>query len=209
MRLLREYIRRVLLTEAAKGPEDLPPGWKVAIEKSSAYIGVSLFNDSGKYEGQLRAHKQSDWGPCLDAFFVGWSEASTQGWGPMLYDIAMEVATELGSALMSDRSTVSGDAHSVWDYYLDNRGDVETLQLDTMDDLLTPEQEDNCAQSSFDKKVAADFPGMGKAKEAERDLKRQQFLKSPLTKAYRKKNQNTIRYLEDNDLVKYSGEYER
>ena len=34
------------------------------------------------------------------------------------------------AALTSDRKTVSTDAKGVWDYYLDNRDDVEKIQMD-------------------------------------------------------------------------------
>ena len=79
-------------------------------------------------------------GPCLsDTFGEPWvivtveSEAGT-GWGPLLYDIAIEYASINGGGLMSDRDTVSAAAISVWDKY-DARGDVSKHQLDITHDL--------------------------------------------------------------------------
>ena len=63
----------------------------------------------------------------------------------MLYDIAMELATQAGSGLLSDRNNVSYEASSVWQYYAGSRGDVEAVQLDDFDGHLTPEiEEDDC-----------------------------------------------------------------
>ena len=50
--------------------------------------------------------------------------------GPMMYDIAMEIAGDDG--MISDSDGTSGDAQRVWDFYLTNRVgvDVEVLDLD-------------------------------------------------------------------------------
>lgn len=97
-------------------------------------------------------------GPCGDALHVVYAGAAS-GWGPMLYDVAMEVATEVGGGLTPDRNSVSSDAENVWSYYFNDRGDVESQQLDLTDrevayytDLnvqkLTPDiEEDDCLQS--------------------------------------------------------------
>ena len=61
---------------------------------------------------------------CMGAFEVASSGASS-GWGPMLYDLAMEYATKNGGGLVSDRTGVSEDAYFVWKKYMDSRDDVE------------------------------------------------------------------------------------
>ena len=68
------------------------------------------------------------------------SEA-THGWGPMLYDVIMELAGSDG--VMADRSSLSKDAFNVWQVYM-SRGDVQKKQLDDVGNTLTPEEEDNC-----------------------------------------------------------------
>jgi hypothetical protein len=50
------------------------------------------------------------------------------GWGPLLYDIALEYAGKKG--VLPDRGQVSADALRVWTYYLRNRSDVEKYSMD-------------------------------------------------------------------------------
>jgi hypothetical protein len=56
------------------------------------------------------------------------NSAAKKGYGPLLYDIAMEIAggenyiDDLG--IMPDRTSVSGDAQRVWETYYVNRSDV-------------------------------------------------------------------------------------
>lgn len=52
---------------------------------------------------------------------------------------------------MSDRTEVSGEAERVWNYYLNNRPDVQSQQLDIMPDYLEPQltpndESDDCEQ---------------------------------------------------------------
>jgi hypothetical protein len=85
-------------------------------------------------------------GNCDEAFVVGVATAD-DGWGPLLYDVAIEQATISGNGLTSDRESVSPQARGVWNYYLNNRSDVEEHQLDSLDNQLTPTDEDNCDQN--------------------------------------------------------------
>ena len=50
---------------------------------------------------------------------------SEKGFGPLLYDIAMEMVNKVGGVgLMSDRRSVSPEARNVWRRYFEDRGDV-------------------------------------------------------------------------------------
>ena len=163
MKLLREYIR-TLLTEAAKGPADLPGGISVAIEAGDGQEVRIYYAAEHSKMGWMRADMlyrkprgsvaissvprvadRTGMGECGGAWEVYHAEA-TQGWGPMLYDVAMEYATQNGGGLISDRNSVSPAARKVWDYYLSNRGDVTGIQMDDLENTLTPEDEDNCIQ---------------------------------------------------------------
>lgn len=62
-------------------------------------------------------------------YTVGLSKA-TSGYGPMLYDVVMELATSLGSMLAPDRNQISKDAQGVWSYYFNKRNDVTKHPLD-------------------------------------------------------------------------------
>ena len=165
MNLLREYIR-VLLTEAAMGPADLPDGVGVAIRQPSSEIATVMYyhiegeepllgrasvgrilKGSGLPYGKVSIGRQVDAGVCSGALMVRGSSAA-HGWGPMLYDVAMELATIQGGGLMSDRDSVSGQAQRVWQYYMDNRGDVTGIQLDDEWNKLTPTPWDNCGQTA-------------------------------------------------------------
>ena len=152
MKLLREYIRK-LLTEVAKTPEGL-------LEYNDVYVFVRNEGDMMKiffsYEDG-KAHPNPNGSiwiqaskknlPCGNAWKVV-SVNAQHGWGPLLYDVAMEWATLNGGGLISDRFTVSRDARRVWDYYMNNRPDVTVHQLDDEQNSLTPEDDDNCEQDS-------------------------------------------------------------
>ena len=106
----------------------------------------------------LKADPSHD-GPCHDGWTVIGSEAE-QGWGPLLYEVAIEYASQEGGGLTSDRFSVSQYAQAVWDKY-EKRGDVDAQQMDTNHDLdasgskvnttvpqLTPDDKsDDCDQA--------------------------------------------------------------
>ena len=173
MKLLREYIRE-LLTEGAKGVSALvEKDVYIAIDKD----GLTDFNIYYSDEnGNPKDSRVSDvWGeittmtpgedtgPCSGALNVVYS-AAARGWGPMLYDVAMEVATQAGGGLTPDRSSVSNSAQNVWGYYFNDRADVQSHQLDLTDkdisaaekflkppvqlQKITPDvEEDDCLQT--------------------------------------------------------------
>ena len=169
MNLLREYIRETLLTEVAKAIQDLPPGVSVVIEPyASGPVGFEIYfaDDTGTLKDDIEASERkykdqnerlfygliaigglerSD-GPCAGAFSIH-AVVAANGWGPFLYDIAIEYATEKANGLIADRMLVSGAARNVWNYYSQSRTDVQKHQLDDLDNTLTPEYEDNCNQS--------------------------------------------------------------
>ena len=163
MNTLREYIR-TLLTEAAMGPADLPDGVGIAYSQQNQSItiryyhmgeGSSLSGDGWKGSrelakrglptGKVAIGIPSGKGECSGAFEV-YGASAALGWGPMLYDVAMELATIQGGGLMSDRESVSFAARDVWQYYMANRGDVTGIQLDDEWNKLTPTERDNCMQ---------------------------------------------------------------
>lgn len=145
---------RIVLTESTlKGVEDLPDGVVVEISKKGktivfAFKGSAPGGPSGSITiGPPNKHD----GPCGGAFLVRDSIA-TRGWGPLLYDVAMEYATKHGSGLASHRGTVSVDARHVWLTYLKKRPDVKALQMTNLGDTKSyshkqrPETKDDCYQ---------------------------------------------------------------
>ena len=150
MKHLRQYIRQVLLVEAAKQFEDLHRSHYIEIKRQGETATFTLLR-KGKIGRIIRDGEviifqdQTHNGFCSRAWVIMSSEAN-HGYGPLLYDIAIEWATMNGSGLTSDRASVSLDAQWVWEYYMENRGDVTSHQLDDLENTLTPEEEDNCKQ---------------------------------------------------------------
>jgi len=163
-KIINEEIDKVLLLEAAKGPGDLPEDVLVVIApdpniefRTRIFYGTRgrKIRVLGVEQGGLHPSnspfggiiiKKSREGTCGNAWKIQ-SVSADDGWGPMLYDIAMEWATLNGGGLMSDRLTVSGEAREVWDYFFNKRSDVIPHQLDNLENELTPDIEsDNCNQ---------------------------------------------------------------
>ncbi|MBT5148435.1 MAG: hypothetical protein HOM41_07715 [Flavobacteriales bacterium] len=165
MKLLLENWRG-FLTEGMRTPDDLPEGFGIEVYKEQGGLIYFIYTKDGErlWEG-LNIHesgmpsgyvaitlgKAQNYGNCLDGYYVKAAEAE-HGWGPMLYDLAMEWATHHGGGLTSDRSSVSKDAHKVWQHYDKNRSDIESAQLDITPNTygttqLTPDDpSDDCGQ---------------------------------------------------------------
>ena len=61
-------------------------------------------------------------------FIIFETFTTTSGYGPLLYEILVEKATERGVCLMSDQESVSDSAKSVWDKYF-KREDIDHKQI--------------------------------------------------------------------------------
>jgi len=176
---IRSLVREMLLTEAAYTPERAAEegftfravrtkmgkgGWAISAKRSGEWISAGVIDISIPL----------GLGKCLGAYEVNKSRIGPgrDGLGPLLYDIAMELAGPAG--LMSDRNIVSPSARKVWQYYHDRRPDVDHEQLDSRPGTITPDyEEDDCYQQS--------------ARDGGMDWK-----KSPLSKVYRKRGTPTI-----------------
>ena len=161
MKHLRQYIRQILLTEGMKTPKDIGD-MTIEIEfKPGEWIAASLWKiDEAGFRnkaGSVQASTGERPGPCSGAYEVVWANAEgAPGFGPMLYDIAMELAGDKG--LMCDRSSVTGEAGRVWEYYLNNRPDVIAKQLDDasrpfLQDPGENDLSDDCQQITFRKRT--------------------------------------------------------
>ena len=170
---LRRLIREMLLTEAAYTPERAAAeGFSFRAVRTNMGSGgwdISAFGELREPVGIIKISLPLVTGKCLGAYEVNQSyvgDSGPDGLGPLLYDIAMELAGPAG--LMSDRTIVSPSARRVWRYYHDRRPDVDHLQLDSFPGTITPDiEEDDCYQQS--------------ARDDTRDWK-----KSSLSKVYRK-----------------------
>ena len=167
--------------------------------KNSPNLGYdSILNRASV--GIISAAKQGT-PQCSGAYLVTWAHVDepASGFGPLLYDVAMELATEWGSGLAADRNNVSDDAFNVWDYYHKKRGDVTTTQLDDEEGRLTPENsDDDCYMDAaynggdgrygwwtpYTEEDLEDTPWDPDGKEVLRD--------SPISKVYRSKGTPTL-----------------
>ena len=69
-------------------------------------------------------------GQCLDGYIV-MSSVASRGWGPLLYEVAIEFTSIISNGLAPDRGSVSKMATDVWDKYA-KRSDVTKKQLDVV-----------------------------------------------------------------------------
>ena len=212
MKLLMENWRNYLQEDAKtlSMAERLPElGWKVKIEETNAAdTMIVLVDGADDTMGVVKIYSSVGFGfgQCLKTHFVGWAmtEGKGAGFGPLLYDVAMELMSiDKDSSLTADRSTVSDEAFAVWKHYLTKRNDVEEFQLDDLNNTLTPEEEDNCKQRAFDMRFSEDEPDVyGKPNDAARKkIKKKLMELSPITKVYKKTNRDVLDFLEENDLV--------
>ena len=171
MKRLRQYIRKMLLTEAMNNAQDLPDDIGISIRLSGAnyyiinyYSGDKLLNSqsSGPIYGEVHVGEMYPYEPAYDyspgdgknlpedttnltcdgAYQIYTTDAA-DGWGPLLYDVAIELASLKGTGLVSDRSSVSPEALDVWYFYMYDRSDVEKFQCDDHLNTLTPTLADN------------------------------------------------------------------
>ncbi len=205
MNNLRKYIRKTLLAEACAGATAMIQKGLDEIEKRDLKIevyidpvgdggyDVVLMSGSGDQSlGHYHVTAGNSYTVC--ASFVTMetgvdSELRNTGIGAVLYDVAIEVATKLGSHLACDRGYVSRNAKRMWNYYAAS-SDYEAFQLDTKDSRFTPQKDDDCQQHVFARDLGIDEEEIGREHF-------EPFLRSPFTKAYRKKTITTIPCLGD------------
>jgi hypothetical protein len=173
----------------------------IIIEKSDETINNlnNIINIIPK--GSITIHNLID--GCFGSFTVSNTHHTTTGWGPLLYEIAIEIASDIGGGLISDRYSVSDSAYNIWSNYLKNRPDIEKLQLDIdldltdvndIDDIkqLTPTfKDDDCELNSTVDHIGKSF--LRKNADA--------WVESPLSKVYKKDSKVVINKLTKLGLI--------
>jgi len=176
-RLLRKIIREELsrLDEASMTPASLPPGFSVDVETGmssppasrrgrASYVPsvlgwyVRILDEYGEMVGSIRVEKRGtnrmgslSKDNCLDAYEVSHVATKIKGLGPLMYDIAAELAGEKG--IMSDRFSVSPDARRIWDFYVNRRTDVEIKQLPSDCNMTAASEEGDWMSSPLSKVI--------------------------------------------------------
>ena len=148
---LYQLIEQVMLTEAAKGIDDIPEDYYVLCMKVGKGFRISLnpINDGDEELGYIYFDPvKPKLGNCLKGMVITVARAD-HGWGPFLYDLVMEKASIEASGIIPDRAIVSGPARAVWRYYLDNRmDDIFVRQLDNLEDSFKDGKQNDCSQKS-------------------------------------------------------------
>ncbi len=141
---LRRIIREEILREAAMTPwEARDHDIRFEMRKWQDKVKIVALKEGdevGYIAADLIPHEGSR------VWEVSLSSADVDGLGPLLYDLMIDAVSP--DPLTPDRHTVSASAKRVWDYYLNDRGDIESQQLDDLKNTLTPTYDDNHAQHS-------------------------------------------------------------
>lgn len=162
MEQLRQIIQRLILQEGMATVDQLPDGVIILIKEfGSRGARIQYARHDPRQQRLIRTPSTVEdgcWGTILIQKDINgipvWQVTSSTagpGYGPLLYDIAMEYATKHGLGLMSDRSSVSDGpdgAVNVWDYYMNHRvgDDVQAHQMDDQANTLTDTYDDNVNQ---------------------------------------------------------------
>ena len=204
MKLLRETVRRILLQEGMITLDQLPEDIFVEIWAKGKVAIIRYMKEHPKSGFLVTPSPETDpiWGLVIirkSEDQIGLWEVTqagaADGCGPLLYDVAMEYATENGIGLVSDRRNVSDGkdgAQGVWNYYLKHRDgvDVQAHQMDDLDNTLTDTPKDNIKQD-IAKKTTGWFNADGSIS---------YWYQSPLSKRFTKEPTLLSRY-EDKRIV--------
>jgi len=210
MKITRRQLRRLISEMAMVTHDQLPPAIGVNIHFFSGSRGICVTYCGVNSDGTMGKLYAEDHSPspegihgyveitqsrlkddnCGGAWEVVQAMAA-DGYGPLIYDIAMEVASIKGSGIVADRRAVSREAQDVWDFYLRNRsqyspsgGDVDVFQCDDTKNTLTPDDWDNMSQRIPKNMIG--YEGID-------------WTMSPLSKRYSKRN-TTIMSMPSNKL---------
>ena len=170
-------LEEVVLDEAMMGPKDLPEGVVVVVRKESDGTGFKIYyaeRDKPNVSLKPGDLDRMENGPDLfgaiearlgrnepyDGIYIVQSSKAKDKFGPLLYDVALEVAGQAGLKPMLDE--VSDDASAVWKHYDTQRKDTvesEMLVTDASDYELVmpvdraehPEENEHLAKVYFKK----------------------------------------------------------
>mgnify|MGYP005662849085 CR=1 FL=1 len=149
MKSLRETIQKLILQEGMVTIDQLPEDVYIEIWMKGARTVIIRYMKEHPISGYLVPPSPSQGDPAWGTIILRkglyqkglWEvtqSGAADGYGPLLYDIAMEYATEFGIGLVSDRHNVSDGedgAQGIWNYYLQHRDGVD-VEAHQMDDCL-------------------------------------------------------------------------
>ncbi len=215
MNSLRKYIRNLVLESIdSRVINQIKKFKKLELKIDVSWTDVGEFEINVVDEGfptghgflQARNPLESghyiDDGQCNDAYIVQYAEAEL-GLGPLIYDIAIEVASNDGSGLTCDRNSLSSDAYNVWEKYLLSRDDVLYGQLDDAENPQTKDEFDDCGSYSSNIRVDRESDGIFLSNEKYDQQKTKWYFdkKNPISKFYYKKGMPVVQELIKLNLI--------
>lgn len=196
---------------------------KILVEENSNVINVK-YVDSSLVPGQ-KIYGYVDIGWVYDgskqktfdnkSIWQTTSSRAERSWGPLLYEVALEYVSSREGMLMSDRLTVSDDAEAVWNYYLrrsQNESNLEYIQMDyesiygtpgelgikgVSDDIVVPKYTKNDPLDDIEQ-ISTFKNALKRSGEENLSV---EWLKSSLSKAFYKTNNDIIPILEELNLI--------
>lgn len=125
--ILKESERLLLLVKKAMPMKsDLDFGEEVAISGDYSKIKIVISKEGGDLDNLSWLNMDAKG----DGIWEVTNVRAVKKYGPLLYDLAMEVIKKLdGRGLMSDREKVSPGAQGIWKFYFENRSDVGQKEL--------------------------------------------------------------------------------
>ena len=137
---LKKIIRNIILAEGMKMPEDLDDDLRIEVVNSGFDMATKKYSPPASYEVNLYKKDHLDefevgsvsvsYSLRCNSFTVVIGYSDIDNYGPLLYDVALEVAGEQG--LAPDRHQVSIDAEKVWRYYLRRRYDITAKPIKSL-----------------------------------------------------------------------------
>jgi hypothetical protein len=167
---------RDFMNESAMGVAEIPKDWGITIKDGTKKAIITLEDYREKKVMGKVVILNDDKVECIDALMVQSSEAPS-GYGPMLYDVAMELAGEKG--IYSDRTAVTAAAQNVWEFYEHSREDIESFHpaetvneqggecIETITQMFGEEWEDDPLNKIFRRKDG-NMPTIDALKEADK-----------------------------------------
>ena len=146
MNNLRRLIRKIILEGTAKGVQDLDPSiHSIKIQSTGSSVILQLWWKGDDFPAARLTTSRTDNSKVMMVGAIFIDDAKADGFGPLLSDIAMELTTQSGKWLAMDRSSASEEAQKLWQYYRDNRLDVDVtgMQLDSHQNIMTKKKSDN------------------------------------------------------------------
>lgn len=131
----KQFLKESVLSEAAKGIGDLNINQYIKIvEKDDEQMLFKLMNKNEEW-GSIRLQIYDDF-----AIIHSGVEEKAKGWGPFLYDLGMQIATEvynvdlisaktLGILAGSTAFTTTPAAEALYKFYYENREDVDKTHV--------------------------------------------------------------------------------